>query len=223
MYHFYQCITAVMMFGTIWFFIISSAWLITMFWCVESENNASSIIWTIIYLAFLQFLAKVDFLYTIFHHPLKAISYCVGYLIIGFSWSFIKWWLYVNSRASKVKEARFNFLNEHKRNLERKVDRCATIDIQLIEVLKDITSETKVPPSLMDAWRKSSHYSLYVPRINDYDNNRRITLWVMYWPLSLIWSLINDFVKKLIRTIIMKIKIIYESITALAYKNIEKF
>lgn len=203
---------AIFAFGTIWWFLISGAWIVAVFWCVETSSLWGSGIWTILYLVFLQIFVKVNMLDYAMRHPLHALLYVLGYIALGFGWSFIKWWLYVNKQADNYKEKRADWLEGQKESRESKG--------QKIEGLENITLDTPVPEKFMDEWKRSIGYGWSMPRVHE--NKSKISIWVIYWPVSMIWSVINDFIKRFVKTIIMKIRVIYDGITKLAFRKIEK-
>jgi hypothetical protein len=206
-----QAFMEIFMFGTVWYFLVTAAWMVAILWCVEKESPLGSGIWLILYLCFLQFLAKVNFFDQIIHHPASSALWVLGYFIAGFLWSFVKWWLYVHKKAEKFSEARCQFLKDHQNSYNRK-------SVSHSE-LKEITLDTKVPESLMDEWK--NHIKLYgtVPKVRE--NKGKISMWVTYWPASMVWSVVNDFVKKFIRAIVMKCRKIYEGITKSAFKGLD--
>jgi hypothetical protein len=220
----WEGLISAMTFGTIWFFLLTIAWILTMFYCIEKESNISSTIWVIVYLLFLQFLVKVDFLYAIIHHPIKSSLCILGYIVIGFIWSFVRWWIFVNKEAEGYQKARFNFLTRTRQELERRFERLHDTPYKnkpLSEALKElenITLDTKIPDFLKTEW-KSIVSSSQLPKVSD--NKAKISLWVMYWPVSLVWSFINDLIKKLVRSLITQLRVVYEGITKLVYRRME--
>ena len=198
-------------FGTAWYFLVTAAWIVAILWCVEKENPLGLGIWLILYLCFLQFLAKVDFFDQITHHPAASAFWILGYLIAGFLWSFIKWWLYSHKKAEEFSRVRCRFLKENQAHYNKK----AVIHPEL----GNITEDTKVPANLMDDWKRHIVCCGAIPRVRE--NKGKISIWVTYWPASMIWSLVNDFVKKFIRVIVMKCRKIYEGITKSAFKGLD--
>lgn len=201
----------VFVFGTMWYFLVTAAWVVAILWCVEKENPIGSGIWLILYLCFLQFLAGVNFLDQAVHHPIVSALWVFGYFVVGFLWSFVKWWLYVHKKAEEFSRIRHGFLIGRQISYNRKA--------VTHPELGNITEDTKIPENLMDEWK--SHISCHgvIPRVRD--NKGKISMWVIYWPASMVWSLVNDFVKKFIRIIVMKCRKIYEGITKRAFKGLD--
>jgi len=212
--------------GSIWFFIISIATIIFLFYCVETEKAIRSLFLIVFYFLFLQFIVQVNLFSNINENPLKSVFYLLGYFVAGFLWSMVKWYLFVNKRALAYKTRRFSFLTEQrasliKDNQERFDHSRQQASGRYLEQLSNISLETQVPEFLAEEWRHQHNYNDDDSKPEVHENKNKISNWVIYWPVSLIWSLINDFIKKLITAIILKIKFIYQKITNKAYKSIE--
>jgi predicted membrane protein len=54
------------------------------------------------------------------------------------------------------------------------------------------------------------------------DHKWSIIRWMSYWPISLVWSVIDDLVEKILRTIWNLLKNIYQKISDRVFKNIRK-
>ena len=68
-------------------------------------------------------------------------------------------------------------------------------------------------------WESRRNYRLDRPQISD--NKDRIATWVTYWPISVIWSLLDDFIKHLMQQLVMSLRKAYEAITNSAFKKFE--
>lgn len=219
---FHEAVVAALAFGSLWYCIVTGIWIILMFWCVEGNNNFFSAVWFVLYLAFLQFLVKADFFSYIAHHPINTLLYIVGYLALGLIWSFIKWWMFTEKQAIIYKEKRCKWLCEMRKDLESRKGRTSQDEKLTAQLayLENIELETQVPDFLMEEWKRRLSYSFEVPQVHN--NKEKIAIWITYWPISLIWSLINDFIKKFVRTLVMKFKDVYQGITMSSFKGIEK-
>ena len=162
----------------------------------------------IIYILFVQFVARVDILNLITHKPIVAILYTLGYFAVGFAWSFIKWWLFVSTIAEKYKAARAEFMAEYQPRESAIPDNIRRPDGSFVTDRKQKEWEDKV---------RYEHLSK--PMVSKHKN--KITVWVMYWPLSAIWSLLDDFIKKMIRQIITSFQRFYQFISDRAFRKFE--
>lgn len=199
--------------ATLWFIFGSGAFIILLIIFVEHEYAIRSGITVAAYIAFLQFLIKIDVIGSIAQHPLKSIIIALIYLFIGFIWSIIKWAIYVNKKALAYKEKRYEFLTD-KRRISR------VMELYNLGDKNDITLDTQIHRDLMDEWKRNESILVSIPVVHE--NKNKISHWLIYWPASMIWSLLNDFIRNAVNMIVLKVRFIYEAITKNAYKGIEK-
>ena len=196
--------------GSVWFFIASAVFLIFLFYCVEHEFSVRSGFIILGYFLFLQFICHTNLIGNIALNPVKTLIVIGSYFLIGFIWSIIKWWILVNRDALTYKRKRLAFLEDCK-----KVKRS---DVFLGGVL---SLDTEVPEPLRGEWRRSLDFGFEIPRVHK--NKNKISMWIIYWPTSLIWSLLNDFIKKAIDIMILKLRFIYDGMTKSAFKDTNDF
>ena len=67
-----------------------------------------------------------------------------------------------------------------------------------------------------DIW--TSHVKSNMPK-SEYHKSS-ITTWIGYWPVSMIWTLLDDFVTKLIRTIYNSISGVFNRMSENMFKNV---
>jgi len=65
---------------------------------------------------------------------------------------------------------------------------------------------------------KNNAISFAKPKFKD--NEWRILLWWIYWPLSFVWTVINDLIKRFFKYIVRKLKKVYEAISDSVYADI---
>lgn len=217
--------------GSVLFFILTAGVLVALFWCVEKEKPVGSGIWLVLYLVFLQLIAGVNFVKATLHHPVIAGLWVLVYFVAGFFWSFAKWWVFVNKFAEKFREVRYNYLQERKRG---EVRRGVRVGGDTSPDLDNLTMQTNIPERLKSDWEAhlngdggrsfreltgNSYGDGIVPTVRKHKG--KISLWIIYWPISMVWALINDFVKKAIHIIVMKCHLLYGMITKGAFKNLD--
>lgn len=209
-----EALLAAFAFGSLWYLIFSVAWVILLIFLVEKDHFYLSGINVLIYFFFLNFIVKKDIVGYISHHPGRTLIVILCYILIGFVWSFIKWWLFVNKEAIRYKESRYNWLLSQKKCRANKTTLSYKSCSDAVG-LDNITLETEVPEEWKEDWgRKNS-----ISRPIAVEHKQRISHWVVYWPVSAFWSLIEDFIGKVMRVLVVKIRFIYEIITKNAFKN----
>jgi hypothetical protein len=182
--------------GALGWWALTVLFVIYVFFALDKDK---SLFWPIflliLYVLFTQFLARVDVFGFAAHHPVQLVLYILGYFVVGFMWSFVKWWLLVSTVADKYRERRKVFL--------------ADIDKRLNQEALD------------EKWRHIMYNDdLGKPKLSK--EKKKVTLWIMYWPMSMLWSLLDDFIKKMIRHLIIKFQKVYQYLTDRAFKDIDK-
>jgi len=196
-----------------WHVLVILAWSGAIIVIVEKEYIIWSGINIILFLLFFHYIIKINIFGNFIQDPGRSLLYVFGYLLLGFIWSFIKWWQYVNKEAFTYKEKRYKWLsNQREKRKEAKLD---------LYGLGSITLDTKVPKEMIKDWFSYAWY-LSNNKPSAVNHKRSISHWIIYWPISLLGSLLNDFIGKVIRIIVVKFRSFYEIITKNAYKNIEE-
>lgn len=114
------------------------------------------------------------------------------YLATGFFWSIIKWFLYVRKQYKEYRIARDRY-NEWVKNHPHSV-------------------EAKVP------WEESSNYKDWKRRLPPIAmrNKMRLTGWIVHWPMSVIVTLLDDWLSKALDAIVETFRYGYDKLTKLA-------
>lgn len=200
----------ILVFGTLWFWLAIASIILGCLLAIEAENLGGAI--SVIVVGLISFFffggLKSAFLWII-ANPGLPIACFVGYFIIGAIWSIAKWFLFVSNINSEYIELKKEWLLDH--NI-------------------DITKSLVIPLDLKEKWeaflRKEKMYS----RIYDFvfgnfrvkDFKSLITMWIGLWPVSALWTIIDDPIRKLIVRIYNSISRIYESILNKYQSEIKK-
>lgn len=180
---------------SIWFYIFTLLLIILAIICEEYDAVEFAIILFLVYAVAIQFIAKINLFKWVIENPLHLLWIIPGYVVIALIWSVIKWWLFVTKIADKKRDVFIEF----------KRDRKITTDT--------LTKRQK------EEWNQHEPYSYTKPLFSE--NKRKITVWAMYWPTSLIWSFLNDFVKRFFSTMVNHFRKLYEAITNKAFKDMD--
>jgi hypothetical protein len=177
--------------GTFWFWAFVILELVLLFAFIEYENGVGATVSLIIFACCLQWLGDVNLIGFVVANPLKLLAVVAAYFVLGGAWGAVKWWILIGDRLHEYKELKEEFL-----------------------VARGLPAGTKVVPAERKAeWKeKLEHHRDYsrgggllsdAPRVRS--NKGRILRWMTFWPVSLIWSIINDFVKRIFRSIYHRI------------------
>lgn len=112
-------------------------------------------------------------------NPTFALACGVGYFVVGTLWAFGKWWFYLQNVKARYEEERSVFLKENN------------------------IGTRHIPDELLKTWKDKSSY-FAPPRARN--NKVRILVWMMHWPWSCVWTIINDPVKKAFKAIFEKVQ-----------------
>jgi len=170
-------------------------------------TEKESLTWTIIslgiYLTFLSYLGKFNVFSYVFYDPLRTFLYVLGYFVIGVIWSFIKWWLKVNETAERYKEEKDKFFKEHEAKNSAVPEKYQKSD------------------DVIDRWQSHIEYKEDIEKPIASKNKEKISVWIVYWPFSFFWSLINDIVKRIVEQFVIRFQKVYQSISDRAFKDLE--
>jgi hypothetical protein len=179
--------------GTFWFWALIVAEIILLFVFIDHENGIGATVSLLIFGACLQWLGNVDILGYVWQNPVGVLAAAAAFFVIGTVWGIIKWWIYCRDRLEDYLEAREKFLENNGADPGLKT----------------------MPPEFRSKW--SSWLEQNYKYDGEGDNRRldeaprarknkaRIMRWMAFWPISMLWSLFDDFVKRVFRTIYQKI------------------
>jgi len=178
--------------GTIWFWILICTIVVVELLC--AANNAfyggiGFIVGFGVVFAFGGALTELgSFIYA---HPFITIGYAAAYLAIGFLWTFVKWWRYVAKRQEPYNKARAEFVKYH-----------------------DLDPDEPIDKALLDSFRISfGRGKLFeLQSLTVEENMVLVCDWILFWPFSMVVTLLDDPMRKLIVLGIVLFKSVYKKI-----------
>jgi len=192
-------------FGAIGFWLLLVIANIVILTCVEFDFPGWAF-WTLVAFGFaLPKSITLDIFHEILEKPYLVLVFFLGYLAAGTVWSIVKWWIFVRRQANKYRAAEREFKELNKLDQDKPIP-------------QDIREKMKIPSN----FRGNSHGLLQLskrPRPNE--NKRKILTWMMYWPWSAIWTILDEPVKKAFKEIFNQIRGLYEKISSSAFKDID--
>ncbi|MDO8599090.1 MAG: hypothetical protein Q7S02_03195 [bacterium] len=178
--------------GTFWFWTLAVIASIILLVTAEYEKPGWATITCIATGVILAFFGDFNVLTETVEHPLTALAVFGGYIVVGVLWSFGKWWFYVHRLKREYVKERNGFLKGH--------------------------HATSMSQALKTRWRENNQYRQFPPKAKNHRS--RILTWMMYWPWSAVWTLINDPIRRLFREIFEWIQGIYEHIVQRAFADV---
>lgn len=173
---------------------------------VENEKPLKGLLWLCAMAIVVHFSGTVDIVNFFKGFPYYYIGY---YLLIGAAWCIVKWWFYTaewaRNQAELIQKTRKEFLSkmsldgdsipaEHKSAWELWRIQKRTEDEF---VWSGIYSRLKSPPST-ETFSSETEISVR-------ENWNRLILWCMYWPFSMVWTLIDDPIKRICQFIVVNV------------------
>ncbi len=171
------------MVGTFWFWALLAVVTVLMFICTEFEKGGWATISVLGTLALLNFCGDVPVLSYIWNHPITILLGVLGYFALGTGWAVVKWWFYVKDQLWHYNELKGEFIKENK------------LEIKVNQAIVGVEMQNKWADYLR--WHDRS-IDIH-PQINKH--KMAVYIWIAYFPFSLIWTLINDPVRKICRRI----------------------
>ena len=217
-----------------WFlglFLITSVWAlwvvpVVFFFIIlafaENEKNFFAGISLIIFTAIMYHSGFI-----ILTDPWVVAKYFAYYFAIGALWSTIKWWRYLTGKANNFKVSKVKFikrLNQINKDNPDFLQMGATHKTKIPEEIntrfKDfIIDELGLSYSQRAVNREDKTISeIVIPTAQD--NKERITTWILWWPTSLFWTILNDPLVKLANAIYDRFQGIYSRISNMVFKDV---
>ncbi len=178
--------------GSFWFWALIAAEIILLFVFIENENGIGAWVSLAIFAACLQWMGNTDIIGFVVQNPLSLLAVLAAYFLIGGWWGVVKWWVFLRDQLEEYQEAKEKFLRNH------------GIDPSIKELPQETKVRWKKWLSENTKWDGENHRRLdEAPRARS--NKARIMRWMSFWPISMIWSFLDDFVKRVFKTIYQRI------------------
>jgi hypothetical protein len=205
--------------GSIGFWLISFVFFGLLTWATESDNDITAIIMIV---AFGWILSAVpDNEISIIANPLVWLKWLAVYLAVGCTWSFIKWFSFLHRAKDALRDLKENFhkkqplgagftVEEWEKNTE---GRPSTWTKSIFKLFGEYVYKNGY---VNDFLRAGTQYvgEEFVKKPEDLIptvKNRfsRLTRWILWWPMSAVWTLLNDPLRRLVEFIVRSLKIYY--------------
>lgn len=122
--------------------------------------------------------------------------FLVAYFLIGACWSVVKWYFFTRVLREAYGEA-----------------------LKTLIAKKGSTDKA----SILNQMRAVLHYRYPVLSIppEPAEHTNRILTWIGHWPFSMLWTLINDPVRRIVRWLYQRLKNVYRAIGRSAFADID--
>ncbi len=216
------------------FFTLIILGIITITWIHETEDHLG---WAHTLFVLLACLVayKMDYTYqSIVDNPSTFLQYIGIYLGIGIVWAFFKWFFYlknISSAYNKIKEKAVLEYNKNTPTMQFDDPRFPTLKDTIYKIWKHEHYAAKgleikqikdwvTNPSGKGGKEQITGYEIKIPMASD--NKALIVSWISHWPISAIWTIITDPIKKLINFFFEQVKFIFQSMSNRIFKNVSE-
>ena len=200
--------------GTFWFWLLIATEIILLFAFIENENGIGATVSVFVFAALLQWFGNVDIISYLRANPMFIVS-CLGdHFAPGAVWCIIKWRIFCRDRLEDYEEARAKFLKERGQPAGTKV-----VPVELRAEWKEAVENSGKYGYGYSGYKVSTKISADPPQVREYKS--QIMRWMTFWVISMIWSLINDFVKRVFRSIYLKLATFLQSISDKMWRNVK--
>ena len=200
---------AFFVFGSFWFFIVATAifgWLVFL---TEKESNFLA---SVVLLGTIWIVTSVNG-FSIINDPVTALKWASAYLLAGVVWSFVKWFTFLFGKRDELRAHKESYIKRFAPALQADGTLAPDDVDDFIKYLNDQRySATKSAMSN----RASSPEDL-IPGVAD--NVKDLTRWVAWWPFSVTWTLLNDALRKLVRSIVRICEGMYQRMSKAMFSN----
>jgi hypothetical protein len=179
-----------------WFLTITLVVLLTM--SVEWEQGVLGLIAILLYLATLQWRGHLDIIHYVDTHRIETMYAFLAFWAVGVLVAFGKWYLYC--------------LNIRYIYLER---RTAWLESRGVE------DTSSIPDKYKDTWIAHVESSNIEVGTKARNHKTRIIRWICYWPIVLIWSLLDDFIKHMGTLIYRQLAGLFQRVSNSVWRGVD--
>lgn len=191
-------------FGGAWFWLVVILASILIVAFLENDNAGNATILAIGSILALIFLGNTGIFSWVAAHPLLLTLYSVGYIFAGALYGILKWYLLLRERADRYHEVRTSWL-------ETAIKRALVGGVVLTDDVKK-------------AWTKYAKFEYYgrpITKPSAGQHKGRILSWMMYWPLSGLWTLINDPIRCIFKWLYRRISTLLRTMADKVFADID--
>lgn len=234
------------MLGTFWFWtLIISEFILLTYWLESYEYKkwdfhlfSLGSLLTVIILIGLMGSGIGDLLQWVAAHPEKTVLFIIAYFGSGIVYSVAKWWLFVRNIRDINRDVKEKWLSNCKKTLDVAEQRILNltnreqIEKETAKVAALKSCNGVMTKELFPFWKEyeksyeesyryydcfSRYFSIVKPEPKNYKG--RITAWLVYWPPSLFWMLLNDPLRYIGRRLYELVADLMKNISDTAWKD----
>ncbi len=184
--------------GGIWFWVLSLLFTIAIIKLLNSEEYGIITVVTVVAGVVYYLTGRGGEVVSYYmKDPVAFLTHVGLYLAIGIVYSTFKWFLF-------IREKKNTYIEDKKVFMERE------------------SNKDKEESVLKEEWKKSfGDFKRFTMYLTPSCNKSKIGYWIAYWPWSLLWLVLCDFISGLTSFIVRKLGFIYSSISKGQFSDIE--
>jgi len=212
-----------------WFWTVCGLVFVAILFFEEHENNIGAFIVFGLFVGLMEWSGALS----IFTDPLTMLMYLAGYYAAGVVWSFIKWLSFLQKRADKFAELKLAWIVEHNTAMQNEIDRGVAaeegeiaLELLPVDAKLTLTSDQKkdlkryLADNLFIGWHNASETVIPTAR----ENKNKIVTWILWWPCSALWTLLNDPLVRLANYLYTRLQGMYARLANMVFSkyNVEE-
>ena len=191
--------------GSFWFVLVGLAVFSWLVFLTEKESNWLA---SFVLLGFVWIVTSVNG-FSIVAEPVTTLKWAGVYLALGVVWSFVKWFIFLFGKRDELKKYKEEYIKRFAPALQADGTFSPEDVDDFVKFLNDQGQYTP-KKSQMSRTRLQGPQDL-IPLVSD--NVKDLTRWVAWWPFSIAWTLLNDFLHKLVRGVVRVCEGAYNSLS----------
>lgn len=209
------------------FFSLLVIGIVLITWFDETEKRIG-LSHTIFVLLLLLIVHKMNFkTEDVLQNSNLILKYVGIYILAGIVWAFVKWYFYLKNILHDYKLIKEEALKEWEIISKEGPQGKHTLQSIIYETWRDshqyYSKNLKIERAgnFIESFpAKSNEYKLIIPEASK--NKSLIVSWIIHWPISLIWTMINDPVRKFVSFMFEKIKGIFQRMSDSIFSSVKK-
>lgn len=193
-----------------WWWVLLAIPTLLLVWALDSETFAGAAVVTVLGAVALAMLGDAAWLKWSWENPKTLGLGAVCYLLAGVFYSFTKWYLYLLDCRKEYVQARDEWLTDKGLPI-------GPIPADQWHLWKDYLKRTYRLRWAADIDKANNAQDLSPKAMR---NKERIVVWTAWWPLSFVWSVISDWVKRFFDAMFDYLKAAYNKLSAWVFSDI---
>lgn len=195
-----------------WVFLLLVVFGVAITYAVEREYPFGAFVGLIASGLVLHFTGAVNML-DVLHNWQQLLMFIGAYIVAGLLWSMFKWQLYVSNwadiQADKLENSKYQFINAIQGGVRggEDIKEIPEEYAELFALWSSGETPYRMHPlmSSLGITLPSVSYPINAKELGILYNMPRILMWCVYWPFSMLWTLINDPIRKMFQFLVVKV------------------